>query len=194
MGLFNTLLKKDCETNTEEAKRYRQLLHFVSFAKKIKHLTGGINCITVIYESPIKQHNEYVSSLYATFEFCDFNEIKFAREYAVGSDNAPVNMVKTYYKIISERAGLTREDWPYEIDELDFADMLRGTGSIATYFTLIPGHHEDVFSFKVNGGHDTRSATQVYKTITKLLKAHFPELQITKRHVKPELMIATIQI
>lgn len=194
MGLFNALFKKKSESIniSQDVEKYKQLISFVSFAKKIKPLTGGNYGIFISYDAP--GQNEYTSRLYATFGFYDFNEIKFAREFAIGSSSAPVNMVQHYYKIISEQAGLNQHDWPYGIDEYDFTEVLRGT-FCESYFTLIPDdYNDDIFTFKVVGGIDSRNAAQVSDAVINVLKSQFPELQPSKNHTTAYSMGIKIQI
>ena len=109
MGLFDALRgKKNDSTNiAQDIERYKQLICFISFAKKIKPLTGGNYGIDISYDAP--GQNEYTSSLRVALGFYDFNEITFARQYAIGSSSAPVNMVQHYYNTISEKAGLNRQ-------------------------------------------------------------------------------------
>ena len=194
MGLFNALFGKNSEriNISQDVEKYKQLISFISFAKKIKPLTGGNYGIFISYDAPGK--NDFTSELYATFGFCDFNEIKFAREYAIGSESAPVNMVHHYYKIINERAGLNQHDWPYGIDEYDFAEVLRGT-FCQSFFTLIPDdYNDDIFTFKVVGGTDSRNAAQVSAAVINVLKSQFPELEMSKNHTTAFSMGIKIQI
>lgn len=196
MGLFNALFGKKSESIdiSQEVERYQQLIRFVSFVKKIKPLTGGnYGGIRILYEVP--QKNERLSTVYATFKFYDFDEIRFAREDALNSSTEThAQMVKFYYKRINERAGLSRYDWPFGIDAVDFAEVLLGTYG-ESYFTLIPDkYRDDIFTFKVSGGIDSRNAIQVTDAVINVLKSHFPELQIAKNHVTPYSMDITIQI
>lgn len=194
MGLFDSIFgKKNNSTNlSQDIEKYKQLIRFITFAKRIKPLTGGNYGIYISYDTP--GQNEYTSRLYATLGFYDFDEIKFAREDAIGSSSAPVSMVQYYYKKISEEAGLNQQDWPYGIDAYDFADVLRGT-YCESYFTLIPDdYNDDIFKFKVVGGIDARNATQVSNVIINVLKSQFPELQISKNHTTPYSMGINIQI
>ena len=188
MGLFDSLFGKQENTASisQDIEKYKQLIRFISFAKKVKPLTGGNYGIFISYNAP--GQNEYTSRLYATFGFYDFNEIKFARKDAIGSHSAPVNMIQYYYKRISEQAGLNQQDWPYGIDAYDFADVLRGT-YCESYFTLIPDdYNDDIFTFKVVGGIDSRNATQVSNAVINILKLQFPELQFSKNHTTPYSM------
>lgn len=194
MGLFNVLFgKKENTANlTQDIEKYEQLIRFISFAKKIKPLTGGNYGIYISYDAP--GQNEYTSRLYATLGFYDFDEIKFARKYAIGSTSAPVNMIQSYYEKINEQAGLARQDWPYGIDACDFADVLRGT-FCESYFALIPDeYNEDIFKFKVVGGIDSRNAAQVSNAVTNVLKMKFPDFQVSNNHTTPYSMGITIQI
>jgi len=155
-------------------------------------MLGGNYGICISYEAPEK--GQYTSRLYATFGFYDFDEIRFAREYAIGSSGAPVNMIQYYYKNISEQAGLTQQDWPYGIDQYDFVDVLRGT-YCESYFTLIPDdYNDDIFTFKVVGGIDSRNAAQVSNAVINVLKSQFPELQFSKNHTTPYSMGIKISI
>lgn len=194
MGLFNTLFgkKENTASFTQDIEKYMQLIRFISFSKKIKPLTGGNYGIYISYDAP--GQNEYTSRLYATLGFYDFDEIRFAREYAIGSNSAPVSMIQYYYKRISEQAGLTQQDWPYGIDAYDFNDVLRGT-YCESYFALIPDeYNNDIFKFKVVGGIDSRNAAQVSNAVINVLKLEFPELQVSKNHTTPYSMGITIQI
>lgn len=194
MGLLNMLFGKKSEPVNllQESSRYRELIRFIAFAKKIKPMLGGNYGIYVSYEAPEK--GQYTSRLYATFGFYDFNEIGFAREYAIGSSSAPVNMVQHYYRDISNRVGLSEQDWPYGIDAYDFAEVLRGT-YCESFFTLIPDEsNEDIFKFSVVGGTDSRNAAQVSNVILGVLNDRFPELEITKNHATPYSMGITIKI
>ena len=193
MGLFDLLLgKKDDSSNpSQDIKKYEQLIRFVSFVKKIKPLTGGNYGVIVSYDAP---QNGYSGRLYATFGFYDFNEIRFAREYAIGSSRAPVNMVQAYYNSISKDAGLAQEDWPYGIDASDFEDVLRGT-FCQSFFSLIPDDYDDdIFTFKVVGGIESRNATQVSNIVFNILKSKFPELHISKNFATPYSMSIQIKI
>ena len=188
MGLFDALRgKKNDSTNiAQDIERYKQLICFISFAKKIKPLTGGNYGIDISYDAP--GQNEYTSSLRVALGFYDFNEITFARQYAIGSSSAPVNMVQHYYNTISEKAGLNRQDWPYGINAYDFADVLRGSYG-ESYFTLSPDNYDDdVFTFKLVGGIDSRNAIQVSNAVINVIKSQFPELQISKNHTTPYSM------
>lgn len=194
MGLFDALFGKKSETTSvsQDTKKYEQLIRFISFAKKIKPLTGGNYGIHISYDAP--GQNECISRLYATLGFYDFDEIRFAREYAIGSSGAPVNMIQYYYKNISEQAGLTQQDWPYGIDQYDFVDVLRGT-YCESYFTLIPDdYNDDIFTFKVVGGIDSRNAAQVSNAVINVLESQFPELQFSKNHTTPYSMGIKISI
>lgn len=194
MGFFDMLFGKKSEATSisQDIKKYEQLIRFVSFAKKIKPLTGGNYGIYISYDAP--GQSEYISRLYATLGFYDFDEIRFAREFAIGSSSAAVNMIQHYYNNISEQAGLNQQDWPYGIDAYGFADVLRGT-YYESYFTLIPDeYNDDIFTFKVVGGIDSRNATQVSNAVMNVLKSQFPELQISKNYTTPYSMGIKIQI
>lgn len=194
MGIFDMLFgKKSDSTNlSQDMDKYKQLICFISFAKKIKPLTGGNYGIYISYDAPTQ--NEYASRLYATLGFYDFNEIKFARKDAIDSSSVAASMIQYYYENISERAGLNQQDWPYGIDAYDFADVLRGT-FCESYFTLIPDdYNDDIFTFKVVGGIDSRNAAQVSNAVINVLKSQFPELQISHNHATPYSMGITIRI
>lgn len=194
MGLLNTLFGKKSEpvNLSQENDRYRELIRFITFTKKTKPMLGGNYGIYISYEAPEK--GQYTSRLYATFGFYDFDEIRFAREYAIGSSRAPVNMVQHYYNDISSRSNLNQQDWPYGIDAYDFAEVLRGT-YCESFFSLIPDdNNDDVFKFKVVGGTDSRNSVQVSNVVISILKERFPELEITKNHATPYSMGITITI
>lgn len=177
--------------DSRDYEKYKELVRFISFSRKIKQLTGGNYGIYISYDTPDKGH---IGHCYATFGFYDFNEIKFAREQAISSPSAPINMVGYYYKKICEQAGLNRQDWPYAIDEYDFADVMRGT-FCESFFTLIPDeYNDDIFTFKVTGGIDSCNAIQVSNLVINLIKSKFPELQITRNHATSASMGIHIQI
>lgn len=194
MVFFDAIFGKKSNTTSisQDNQKFEQLICFISFAKRIKPLTGGNYGIYISYEAP--GQSEYTSRLYATLGFYDFDEIAFARKYAIGSSSAPTNMIQYYYESISEQAGLNRQDWPYGIDAYDFADVLRGT-FCESFFTLIPDeYNDDIFTFKVVGGIDSRNAVQVSNAVINVLKSNFPELQISKNHTTPYSMGIKITI
>lgn len=191
MGIFDSLFgkKNDAMNISDETKRYNELIRFIKFCKQIKSLTGNNYGLNVTYHAPEKG---YTGTAYATFKFCDFNEIRFAREYAFNGNFA--RMVQHYYKTISEAAGLERSDWPYNIDADDFLDVLNGS-FCQEYFTLIPDeYNDDIFTFKVVGGFDGRNALQVSNVIQTIVKSSFPELKVTNNHATQYSMGIIIQI
>ena len=192
MGIFGSLFGKSSSSNLlEDTNKYKELIRFISFVKKTKPLMGGNYGIFITYEAP--RAGEYTSRLYATIGFCDFKEIQFAREYATGVSRAPGNMVHLYYKQICERAALKQQDWPYAIDEYDFARVL--CGDFYDYFTLIPDdNNDDIFEFRVAGGTDARNAVLVFNAVMNVLKAQFPELKISKNHATPYSMGIKVEI
>lgn len=194
MGLLNALFgkKNDAIDLSKESEKFRELIGFVSFVRKTKPLTGGNYGIYISYNTP--GQNEYISNVYATFGFYDFNEIKYARDFAINSYNDSTNMVHFYYKNISERAGLSREDWPYGIDEYDFREVLQGVFGKDRFIVIPDEYDADVFTFKVAGGFDTRNASQVSGSVFYVLKSYFPELQISQHNTTPYTMGIKVQI
>lgn len=194
MGLLDALFGKKSEPINlpQENDRYRELIRFVAFAKRIKPMLGGNYGIYISYEAPEK--GQYTSRLYATFGFYDFDEIRFAREYAIGASSVSVNMVHHYYRDISNRADIKEQEWPYGIDAYDFAEVLRGT-YCESFFTLIPDeYNDDIFKLQVVGGVDSRNALLVSNVMLNVLNERFPELKITKNHATPYSMGITISI
>lgn len=194
MGFLETLFGRKSESVNiaQDMDKYSELICFVSFAKKTKALTGGNYGMYISYDAP--GQNEHTSCLYATLGFYDFEEIRFARECAIDSSIDSVKMIRYYYKKISEKAGLNQRDWPYGIDEYGFADVLTGN-YYKSYFTLIPHkNNDDIFTFRVVGGIDSRNAVHVSNAVINLLKTQFPELQILDNFATRYSMGLKIQI
>lgn len=200
MGLFDTLFggkSRSSDDFEKYAESYKELIRFIRFAKKIKPLADVIFSMYVEYRAPEPNKGVYTSRVSASLNFCDFNEITFAREAALSSSEVMRKLVPLYYRDISKAAGLSQNDWPFGIDEYDFERVLCGTfgTSEELFVELIPDEHfDDVFTFKVWGGVDSRNALQVYNTANNLLKSNFPELQITKNIATPYYMRMSIQI
>lgn len=194
MGLFDALFggtNKSASTEND-SKTYAELIRFIKFIKKVKPLAGGVYTMYIQYEAPEPNKGVYSSRVYATVGFYDFDDIEFARRECVTPSKMSKMMIPFYYKSISNKAGLTQADWPYGIDEFDFADVLRGT-FVSSYFTFIPDSSNDsIFELKVVGGSDSRNASQVYNSIYNLLKSNFPELSINKNHAYSHSMCITV--
>ncbi len=197
MGLFDTLFggkSRNSDESGKYAEYYRELIRFVDFAKKVKPLADVVFNMYVEYRAPEPDKGVYTSRVSASLNFCDFDEIEFAREAAFSSSEVMRKMVPFYYREISKKAGLSQNDWPFCIDESDFEAVLRGTYA-NSFFELIPDDRsDDIYTFKISGGIDSRNALQVYNTVNNLLKSNFPELQITKNIATPYYMGITIQI
>lgn len=64
------------------------------------------------------------------------------------------------------------------MDAYSFSDVL--CGKFGDYFTVIPDSNEDIYTFKVIGGYDSRNALLVSTIISNIIKLHFPGLQRKK--------------
>ena len=179
---------------SEDLKKYKQLICFIKFVKKVKPLMGGCYDMYISYTAPNRAQSEYSSRINASLGFYDFDEIRFAREYATKPSSVSAMMIKNYYNQISERANLEQSDWPYSIDVYDFADFLRGS-YCQDYFCLIPDdYNDDIFTFKVYGGIDSRSGVQVSKAVINVLKHSFPELEIKPGFASSTSMSIAVKI
>lgn len=175
------------KVDEKDVEQFAELIRFVSFAQKLAPLARGNYGIRIVYE--FRENSIGGNRLYATFGFYDFDEIRFAREFAL---EGRTNMVHHYYEDITQRAELDQKDWPYRIDAYDFSDVL--CGKYGDYFTVIPDSNEDIYAFKIVGGFDSRNALQVSTIVSNLLKAQFPSLQIEKEYAHKDSMQITIKL
>lgn len=175
------------------AGKYAELVRFVAFAQNIAPLAKGNYGLRITYDEP--KGNELTSRVWATFGFYDFNEIEFARQFALDPSGREIcsSMVHSYYKDICEKAGLEESDWPFGIDKFDFSRVLRD--EFYDLFKVIPDNNtDDTFTFKVACGTSGRNALIVYNEVANMLKTYFPKLQAKKNHATRESMMICIPL